>query len=85
VNLEGDRHSPEPRFLIAARVRFDLWGDGLNSDKVTRAIGLAFAKHCSVYHSLRPDPELQPEFRIHKTGEDATGEYRPVKVADFAK
>lgn len=81
INLEADRHSPEPRYLTAVRVRFDLWANGLDSDKVKRSIGLSFAKYCSVYHSLRPDLKLQPEFRIHDSAAESAGEYEPVELS----
>jgi putative redox protein len=78
VSLEGDRHAPEPRYFTAVRVRFDLWGEGLKADKVVRAINLSFTKYCSVYHSLRPDLKLRPEYRIHRSGTTAGGEYQLV-------
>ena len=81
VSLDGDRHSPEPRYFTAVRARFDAWGDGLKPDKVARAINLSFAKYCSVYHSLRPDLKLQPEFRLHAAGAAASGEYQLVEVS----
>jgi putative redox protein len=80
VNLEGDRHNPAPRYFTAVRARFDLWGESLKPDKVARAIHLSFAKYCSVYHSLRPDLSLQPEFRIHAAGAEAAGEYQVVEM-----
>ena len=80
VSLDGDRHSPEPRYLTAVRVRFDAWGDGLKPEKVARAINLSFAKYCSVYHSLRRDLKLQPEFRLHGSAAEAAGEYQLVKM-----
>jgi len=81
ISLDGDRHSPEPRYFTAVRARFDLWGDGLKPDKVARAINLSFAKYCSVFHSLRPDLKLQPEFRIHAAQAEAVGEYQSIEMA----
>ena len=81
VSLDGDRHAPEPRYFTAVRARFDACGDGLKPDKVARAINLSFAKYCSLYHSLRPDLKLQPEFRIHAAGAEAAGEYQLVKMS----
>lgn len=81
ITLEADRHSPEPRYLTAVRVRFDVWGDGLNPDKVRRAIGLSSARYCSVYYSLRPDLKLRPEFRLHDSGQKGAGQYQPVEMA----
>jgi len=78
VSLEGDRHAPEPRYFTAVRARFDVWGEGLKHDKVVRAINLSFTKYCSVYHSLRPDLKLRPEYRIHRSGAEAVGEYQLV-------
>ena len=80
ISLEADRHSPEPRFITAVRARFDVWGDGLNPEKVMRAIGLSFAKYCSVYHSLRPDMELQVEYRIHDSEIAANDTYKPIDL-----
>jgi len=80
INLEANRHSPEPRYLTAVQARFDVWGEGLNPDKVMRAIGLSFAKYCSVYHSLRPDLELKVEYRIHDSTVETTVDYKPVDL-----
>ncbi len=85
VHLEGDRHSPEPRYYTAVQVRFDLWGDDLSPEKVARAINLSFTKYCSVYHSLRPDLKLQAEFRIHSSGVEAAAPYQLVERAAMVK
>jgi putative redox protein len=80
VTLSGARHEPEPRYLTDAVVRFDIWGESLRAETVTRAIHLSFTKYCSVYHSLRGDLKLQPEFRLHATGAEAAGEYQVVEM-----
>lgn len=80
VNLAGDRHSPEPRYYTAVRARFDLWGDGLNTEKVERAIKLSFEKYCSVFHSLRTDLKLVAEYRLNAASADAEGDYRAVEI-----
>jgi len=80
VKLEGDRNASEPRFYTKVRACFDVWGDGLKSDKVARAVNLSFAKYCSVYHSLRKDIQLSPEFRLHQTGAVAAGDYQRVVI-----
>jgi putative redox protein len=81
VTLEGDRHSPEPRYLTEARMLFDVWGEDIKPDKLARAINLSIGKYCSVYHSLRDDLKVQPQFRIHASGAEASGEYRSVEMA----
>jgi len=81
VTTEGHRQRAEPRYLTDAQLRFDVWGDGINPDKLARAINLSIGKYCSVYHSLRDDLILQPEFRLHATGAEAAGEYQVVEMA----
>lgn len=80
VTLDGERNVTEPKYYRAIRVRFDVWGDGLSAEKVARAVNLSFAKYCSVFHSLRPDINVTPEFRLHPTGAEAEGEYRAVEI-----
>ncbi|MGH9751815.1 MAG: OsmC family protein, partial [Blastocatellia bacterium] len=63
VTLEADRNQTQPRYVTDARISFDVWGDGINPDKLARAINLSISKYCSVYHSLRDDLILQPQFR----------------------
>src|SRR5215510_966046 len=81
VTLEADRHTPEPRYLTSVRMLFDVWGEGIKPDKLDRAINLSIGKYCSVYHSLRGDMKLQPQFRIHAPGAEASGEYKAVVMA----
>jgi putative redox protein len=81
VTLEADRHRTEPRYLTGARMLFDVWGDGITPDKLVRAINLSISKYCSVYHSLRDDLKLRPQFRIHATGAKASGDYQVVEMA----
>ncbi|MFN0085361.1 MAG: OsmC family protein [Blastocatellia bacterium] len=80
VTLEGDRHTPEPRYLTSITLRFDVWGDGISPDKLERAINLSIGKYCSVYHSLRPDMKLQTVYRIHPAAAEAAGDYHPFEI-----
>lgn len=80
VTVEGERQRAEPRYFTAARLRFDVWGAGVNPDKLARAINLSLGKYCSVYHSLRSDLKVQAEFRIHAPETEAGGEYQPVAL-----
>jgi putative redox protein len=81
VTLEADRHWTEPHYLTGARMLFDVWSDGITPDKLVRAINLSISKYCSVYHSLRDDLKLRPQFRIHATGAEASGDYQVVEMA----
>lgn len=80
VVLTGERHDPEPRYYTAANVRFDIWGEGIRAETLTRAISLSFTKYCSVYHSLRSDLKLQPEYRLHAPGAEPSGNYIAVEM-----
>jgi putative redox protein len=81
VTLAADRHLTEPRYLTGVRMLFDVWGDGVTPDKLVRAISLSIGKYCSVYHSLRDDLRLLPQFRIHAAGAEASGDYQMVEMA----
>jgi putative redox protein len=81
VTLEADHHRTDPSYLIGARMLFDVWGEGVTPDKLVRAINLSISKYCSVYHSLRDDLKLWPQFRIHATGAEASGDYQAVEMA----
>jgi putative redox protein len=81
VTLEADRARTDPRYLTVARMLFDVWGDGITPDKLVRAINLSISKYCSVYHSLRDDLKLRPQFRIHSTGAETSGDYQAVEMA----
>ena len=81
VTLEGDRHSPEPRYFTAMRPRFDVWGDGIKPNAVARSLRLSLTKYCSVFHSLRSDLVLQASYRVHATGTEAAGEYLDLDVS----
>ena len=80
ITLEGERHSPEPRYLTDVRLRFDVWGEGIKPDKLERAINLSIGKYCSVYHSLRRDLAVRPEYRIHPPNREAAGDYAAVEL-----
>jgi putative redox protein len=81
VTLEADRYRTDPGYLTSAKMLFDVWGDGITPDKLVRAISLSISKYCSVYHSLRDDLQLRPQFRIHATGAQASGDYQAVEMA----
>jgi putative redox protein len=81
VTLEADRNPAEPRYLTAVKMMFDVWGDEISHDKLVRAINLSISKYCSVYHSLRDDLKLEPLFRIHPAGAEASGDYQVVEIA----
>lgn len=80
VTLDGDRHSPEPRYFTGVRLRFDVWADGVKPEKLERTIDLSISKYCSVYHSLRKDLTLEVEYRLHPSGGDGAGDYSRISI-----
>jgi len=61
VQVTGVRRDEDPRRYIALRFRFALAGEGLDTAKAERAVGLSLEKYCSVIHSLAPDIAISHE------------------------
>lgn len=80
IALTGQRHEPEPRYFTEVAVQFDIWGTGIRPETVARAINLSFTKYCSVFHTLRGDLKVHPEFRVHEPEAEAAGDYRVVEM-----
>ena len=57
--IEGLRAETEPRRYTSIRMRFEVSGEGLSRSEVDRAIALSRERYCSVYHSLRPDIDIE--------------------------
>ncbi|MFV1987579.1 MAG: OsmC family protein [Gemmatimonadota bacterium] len=64
-NLEGlrlkilaKRMDAPPRYVRAMRFEFEIAGE-VEEAKAERAVQLSFEKYCSVFHSLRPDIEVE--------------------------
>jgi putative redox protein len=81
VTLKADCHRTDPHYFTCARMLFDVWGDGITPDQLVHAINLSISRYCSIYHSLRDDLKLLPQFRIHAIGAEASGDYQVVEVA----
>lgn len=81
VVVDGDRRATEPRYIESAQIAFDAWGDGVNPDKLARAINLSIGKYCSVFHSLRTDLKLVAKFRLHPVDAAASGDYQEVEMS----
>ena len=63
VTLTGERAEQDPRRLLRVDLRFEVSGD-VPADKIERALALSRERYCSVWHSLRPDIELQTRFDL---------------------
>ena len=63
VAFTGERAEQDPRRFVRIGLRFEVSGD-VPRDKVERALALSQQTYCSVWHSLRPDIELQVSFEV---------------------
>ena len=81
VVVEAERRAIEPRYVESAQIAFDAWGDGINPDKLARAINLSIGKYCSGFHSLRTDLKLVAKFRVHAANAVASGDYQEVEMS----
>lgn len=81
VVVEAERRATEPRYVESAQIAFDAWGEGINTDKLARAINLSIGKYCSVFHSLRTDLKLVAKFRVHAADAAVSGDYQEVEMS----
>jgi putative redox protein len=63
VTFTGERAERDPRRFLRVGLRFEVSGD-VPAEKVERALALSRQTYCSVWHSLRPDIELQVSFEV---------------------
>jgi putative redox protein len=55
IDVAGVRREQEPRRYVSIHLDYWVKGEGLDPEKVRRAIDLSLEKYCSVIHSLAPD------------------------------
>ncbi|MFQ5689843.1 MAG: OsmC family protein [Gemmatimonadota bacterium] len=63
VRARGLRRETPPRFFTRVELEFRLKGP-IPLGKAERAVRLSFERYCSVFHSLRPDLELDYAVRV---------------------
>ena len=63
TTLVGHRRDDPPRHFVRFTLHFALTGD-IPAHAVERAIQLSRDKYCSVWHSLRPDLQLDTTFEV---------------------
>jgi putative redox protein len=63
VTFTGERALEDPRRFVSVGLRFEVEGV-VPREKVERALTLSRETYCSVWHSLRPDIELQVSFEV---------------------
>jgi putative redox protein len=65
VRLEGDRADEAPRRFTKIRLQMEVHGPQASDlARLSRAAQLSHDKYCSVFHSLRPDLEVETSTSI---------------------
>ena len=70
MDMEGERNVTPPQRYNRIAMVLHLIGEGLDEDKVQRAVKLSHEKYCSVFHTLRPDLEVSVDVKINEPSED---------------
>jgi putative redox protein len=69
MEITADRAESPPRRLTRVRMVFRLSGPAAGDEpKVRRAVELSRDTYCSVFHSLRPDIEIETEILLDGSG-----------------
>jgi putative redox protein len=64
IECRGERREAHPRRFEALQYTFVASGDGLDRDKLERAVALSVEKYCSVLASLAPDIRVTHQSRV---------------------
>ncbi|HZS47315.1 MAG TPA: OsmC family protein [Blastocatellia bacterium] len=65
IELTGSRRDTDPKAYSAIELIFKLWGEGLEKERVSRAVELSLSKYCSVLHSLSKEIKLTTKIIIN--------------------
>jgi putative redox protein len=64
IETSGKRNPTPPQYYKSMDIVIHISGNGVTPKKLDRAISLSQEKYCSVYHSLRPDMEINVGYKI---------------------
>ena len=64
MSAEGTRKPDPPQRYTSFDMMIRIAGQGITSKKIDRAVALSKEKYCSVYHSLRPDIQVNIKYEI---------------------
>jgi len=64
IELSGERNPTPPQYYKKIDITVRAAGEGLNENKMKRAVDLSHEKYCSVYHSLRKDLEVNVHYIV---------------------
>ncbi len=65
VEIIGTRAETHPKYYTAVTLHYRLWGEGLEPEKVERAVELSHRTYCSALASLRPDCRVESHIQIN--------------------
>lgn len=65
VAIVGARAETHPKYYTAITIVYHLWGEGLQLEKVQRAVELSHQTYCSALASLRPDCRVESRIELH--------------------
>jgi len=68
VELEAERAEEDPQVFTRIHMHFIVTGDGLNEDKVARAISLSADKYCSASAMLSSTADITHDFEVIDSG-----------------
>jgi len=69
LSLEAEIAKEHPKVFKKIHLVYTFLGDGIEGDKVEKAIKLSQDKYCPVSHMLKPTVEITHEYRILPSGE----------------
>ena len=65
VHIEADMAEEHPKVYTDIRVIFKLWGDGIKTANVEKAINLSTEKYCAVSAMLKPAVNISESYQIN--------------------
>ena len=65
VHIEADMAEEHPKVYTDIRVIFKLWGDGIKTANIEKAINLSTEKYCAVSAMLKPAVNISESYQIN--------------------
>ena len=69
VKVRGKKAEDFPKIYTEIEITYLIWGDGIETKAIERAIQLSEEKYCSVSAMLRSTVEIRSTYRLLKPGE----------------
>ena len=65
VHIEGEMAQEHPKVYTSLHLKFKIWGDGLNTSNIEKAMSLSSEKYCSVTAMLRNSVKITDSYEIN--------------------